>query len=198
MESKAKLLGHSIHQMLVAFPVGLLLASVAFDAVAQVLASGSMVAAAYWMLVAGILGGLIAAPFGMVDLMAVPARTRASRIGSWHAVGNVVALCLFIASWALRPGESLAPPGLAVGLSGAGALVILMTAWLGGELVSRLGVGVSPHAHLDAGSSLRGDAASPVPDAMHTPTATRMPAASPLAAPADTHAPSRGAVGPMP
>jgi uncharacterized membrane protein len=155
MESKARFLGHSIHQMLVAFPVGLLLASVAFDAVARVLASGSMVAAAHWMLVAGVVGGLVAAPFGLADLMAVPSRTRASRIGAWHGVGNVVALCLFISSWALRPGESVAPPGLAVGLSLAGAVVILMTAWLGGELVSRLGVGVSPQAHVNAGSSLR-------------------------------------------
>lgn len=196
MESKARLLGHSIHQMLVAFPVGLLLASVAFDAVAQVLSNGSMVAAAYWMLVAGIVGGLVAAPFGVVDLMAVPSRTRASRIGAWHAVGNVVALCLFIASWALRDGESVVPPGLAVALSLAGAIVILMTAWLGGELVSRLGVGVSTHAHVDAGSSLRGAAELPTHTPQQTPAATRLPAATPR--PGAPEVPASGISGPLP
>jgi uncharacterized membrane protein len=157
MESKAKAVGHSIHQMLVVFPVGLLLASVAFDALALISSSPSMVAAAYWMLAAGIVGGLVAAPFGLIDLMAVPDGTRASRIGTWHAVGNVVALCLFIASWGFRYSNEPAP-GAAVLFSIAGALVVLMTAWMGGELVSRLGVGVSPGAHLDAESSLRGAA----------------------------------------
>jgi len=155
MESKAKLFGHSIHQMLVAFPVGLLLASVAFDALSQVFVGSSMSVAAYWMLTAGIAGGLLAAPFGLIDLMAVPDRTRASRIGTWHGVGNVVALCIFISSWALRPGSDVAAPGMAIFLSVVGALFLLMTAWLGGELVSRLGVGVSSEAHLNARSSLR-------------------------------------------
>ena len=51
-----------------------------------------------------------------------------------------------------------APPTLAWGLSFAGAGLSLVTAWLGGELVDRLGVGVSQHAHLDARSSLQGPA----------------------------------------
>lgn len=179
MESKAKAVGHSIHQMLVAFPVGLLLTSVAFDALALVVSSPSMSAAAYWMLVGGIVGGVIAAPFGLIDLMAIPVGTRASRIGTWHAVGNVVVLCLFISSWALRS-STAAAPGLAVFLSMAGALVVLMTAWLGGELVSRLGVGVAPRAHVNASSSLRGPIEVPAPEHM---TGDEPPSRAPLAHP---------------
>jgi hypothetical protein len=37
----------------------------------------------------------------------------------------------------------------------------LVTAWLGGELVERLGVGVDEGAHLDAPNSLSGRAARP-------------------------------------
>jgi len=41
-----------------------------------------------------------------------------------------------------------------------GVLAALVTGWLGGELVDRLGVGVDPGANLDAPSSLSGRAAS--------------------------------------
>jgi hypothetical protein len=51
-------------------------------------------------------------------------------------------------------------------LSFCGAGLALVTAWLGGELVDRLGVGVSTNAHLDARSSLEGPA-EPPRDAAH-------------------------------
>lgn len=56
----------------------LLLASVVFDGLSFLADGTSMPAAAYWMLAAGIVGGLVTAPFGLIDLMAVPPNTRAS------------------------------------------------------------------------------------------------------------------------
>jgi hypothetical protein len=47
-----------------------------------------------------------------------------------------------------------APPVAAYVLSFAGAVLALGTAWLGGELVDRLGVGVYEDANPDAPSSL--------------------------------------------
>jgi uncharacterized membrane protein len=41
-------------------------------------------------------------------------------------------------------------------LSLAGALLMLVTGWLGGELVERLGVGVDEGANLNAPNSLTG------------------------------------------
>lgn len=161
MESKAKFMGHSIHQMLVAFPVGLLVGSVVFDLVSLFPYKPLLAAAAYWMLTAGIVGGLVAAPFGLIDLMAIPERTRASRIGSMHAVGNVIVLALFIGSWVLRPSGEVAPPTMALTLSIAGAAMVIMTAWMGAELISRLGIGVSPHANPDASSSMQGPVENP-------------------------------------
>jgi uncharacterized membrane protein len=142
--------------MLVAFPVGLLLTSVVFDGLAYVMAGPGLRLTAYWMLAAGIVGGLVAAPFGLIDLMAIPDRTRASRVGAWHGVFNLVVLCLSISSWSMRPSGEVSPPTLALVLSLAGAGLVLMTAWMGGELVSRLGIGVSVHANPDASSSMRG------------------------------------------
>lgn len=58
------------------------------------------------------------------------------------AAGNVVVLLLFAGSWWLRRDDPRTPETMALTLSAAGALLSLVTGWLGGELVDRLGVGV--------------------------------------------------------
>lgn len=157
MESKAKLLGHPIHQMLVVFPLGLLATSVVFDLVAFAFGRSSMGVVAYWMMAAGLLGGLVAAPFGWVDWNAIPKGTRAKAVGLMHGLGNVVVLLLFAASWWLRRADPEAPTMMASALSLAGAALAAVTAWLGGELVARLGIGVYDDASVDAPSSLQRD-----------------------------------------
>jgi hypothetical protein len=69
-------------------------------------------------------------------------------------------VALFAISWFLRRDNPTLPPTEAVvaGLLGAGLSVV--TAWLGGELVDRLGVGVDDGAHLDAPSSLTSQSAT--------------------------------------
>ncbi|HEX6104373.1 MAG TPA: DUF2231 domain-containing protein, partial [Gemmatimonadales bacterium] len=109
---------------------------------------------AYYMIGAGIIGGVAAAVAGWIDWFAIPQGTRAKRIGLIHGVGNVAVLGLFILSWLLRRGEATAPPTEAIVAARAGAGLALVTGWLGGELVNRLGVGVDDGAHLDAPSSL--------------------------------------------
>ena len=154
MEARAKLLGHPIHQMLIVFPLGLLGMSVVFDLI--YFANGDQVfeAVAYWMMIAGIVGGLLAAPFGLIDWLSIPAGTRAKRVGAMHGLGNVVVLLLFVGSVLLRRGEGAVPPTAAYVCSFAGVLLSLVTAWLGGELVDRLGIGVHHDANVDAPSSL--------------------------------------------
>jgi uncharacterized membrane protein len=155
MESRAKLLGHPIHQMLIVFPLGLLATAVIVDIV--YFAGGSLILAevSYYLVIAGLIGGALAAPFGFIDWLAIPRGTRAKRIGALHGIGNVVVVLAFLASALLRADLPSAPPAAAYVFSFAGAAIALATAWLGGELVDRLGVGVSDGAHVDAPSSLR-------------------------------------------
>jgi uncharacterized membrane protein len=155
MESKAKLLGHPIHQMLIVFPLGLLATAVIVDIV--YFASDALIFAevSYYLVIAGIIGGALAAPFGLIDWLAIPRGTRAKRIGAMHGGGNVVVLLLFLGSALLRAELPSEAPALAYVCSFLGAAIALVTAWLGGELVNRLGVGVSDGAHVDAPSSLR-------------------------------------------
>jgi uncharacterized membrane protein len=157
MDARAKLFGHPIHQMLIVFPLGLLAMAVAFDIVWLLRDQPGWAASSYHMMAAGVITGLAAAVFGFLDYTAIPAGTRAKRIGLLHGVGNVVVVALFAASWWQRYiGIPLEPSGAAIALGVAGALVALVTGWLGGELVDRLAVGVDEGAHVDAPSSLSG------------------------------------------
>jgi uncharacterized membrane protein len=155
MESRTKALGHPIHPMLIVFPLGLLATAVIFDILYLITdRSGFTVAAAY-AIAAGVIGGLLAAVFGLIDWLAIPAATRAKRIGAVHGIGNAVVVALFAVSWLLRAGaEGWDPSVLAMVFSFAGAALAGVTGWLGGELVYRLDVGVDEGAHPDAPSSL--------------------------------------------
>jgi uncharacterized membrane protein len=161
----AKFLGHPIHQALIAFPLGLLGGAVVFDVIAIVIGSPSLMTASFYMIAAGVVSGLIAAPFGLVDWVGIPSNTRAKFIGLIHGLGNALVLVLFAASWLMRRPDALSPSGPALGLSFAGVLLALVTGWLGGELVDRLGVGVDEGANVNAPSSLSGRPARPVSSA---------------------------------
>jgi uncharacterized membrane protein len=156
MESKIKVAGHPLHPILIVFPLGLLATAVAFDIAALVTSSNDWFHISFWIMAAGILGGLLAALPGLIDWAAIPNNTRAKAIGLWHGGGNVVVLVLFAISWLVRRAGAEVPSAGALVLSFAGLLLALVTGWLGGELVDRLGVGVDDGANLDAPSSLSG------------------------------------------
>jgi uncharacterized membrane protein len=159
MESRAKLLGHPIHQMLIVFPLGLLATAVIFDVMSYFTGASRWTEIAFYMIGAGIVGGLIAAVFGAIDFWAIPAGTRAKRIGAIHGVGNVIVVLLFAGSWLRRWENPSDASALAYLCSYAGAGLSLATGWLGGELVDRLGIGVDDGANLNAPSSLTSSSA---------------------------------------
>jgi uncharacterized membrane protein len=157
MESKAKLLGHPVHPMLIVLPLGLFIAAVAFDALYMWLGSTTFATVGYWNIAGGIIGGLLAAVFGLIDWLAIPAGTRAKRIGLLHGGANVVVVLAFALVWLSRGNAIDLAPSTTIFILEVGALLLGSVAgWLGGELVDRLAVGVDNGAHLDAPSSLSG------------------------------------------
>lgn len=157
MESKAKLMGHAINPMLIVFPLGLLAASLGFDIGYLATNNPEFATASFWMIAAGVLGGLLAAVFGLADWWAIPSRTRAKSIGLWHGLGNVIVVALFAISWWMRSNATFyVPRDSAFTLSCIGIALALLTGWLGGELVQRLGIGVNDGAHLNSPNSLSG------------------------------------------
>jgi uncharacterized membrane protein len=160
MESRAKFMGHSVHMILIVFPLGLLTTAVVFDLITLTFGGTTPPLVAYCLIAAGVIGGLLAAPFGWIDWFAIPAGTRAKSVGLAHGLTNVTVLVLFSVSWLLRNGE--APDPAALVCSFLGAALAGLGGWLGGELVSRMGVGIDKDAHLNAPNSLSRKVAHPV------------------------------------
>lgn len=154
MESKVKVAGHAVHPMLIVFPLGLLATAAIFDIITLVTSDSKWSTMAWYLIAAGIIGGLLAAIFGLIDWLAVPSNTRAKAIGLWHGGLNVLVVLLFALSWLLRRSDPATPGGLALTLSFSAVALALIAGWLGGELVERLGVGVDKGANLNAPNSL--------------------------------------------
>ncbi|MEV0805305.1 DUF2231 domain-containing protein [Micromonospora sp. NPDC050200] len=148
-------MGHGIHPMMIVFPLGLFATAVIFDILYLITdRAGFQISAAYNIGI-GVIGGLVAAVFGFIDWRAIPSGTRAKRVGAIHGVGNVVVVLLFAVSWFARASaENWEPKALALICSFVGIVLVGMTAWLGGELVERLGISVSDDAGVNASSSL--------------------------------------------
>ena len=72
MESRAKAAGHAIHPMLIVFPLGLLTTAVVFDVIYLFNDKEGFALASGYAIAAGIIGGLVAAVFGLIDWMAMP------------------------------------------------------------------------------------------------------------------------------
>lgn len=155
MESRVKLLGHPVHPVLIVYPLGLFSMAVIFDILSLIFNNRLLPTASYYMIAAGVLGGLLAAIFGFIDWLALPNNSRAKNIGLWHGLGNVTITALFALSWFLRRDNlDFVPDTTALILSFVGAALALVTAWIGGELVYRLGVGVDPGANVNAPNSI--------------------------------------------
>jgi uncharacterized membrane protein len=127
-----------------------------FDIIYICTHNGHCADVSYWMIASGIIGGLIAAVFGVIDWFGIPEDTRAKYIGLIHGISNVVVVILFIISWFMRRSNPAAPGMTAMVLGWIGIVIALFAGWLGGELVYRLNVGVDRGANLDAPNSLSG------------------------------------------
>ena len=149
-----RVMGHPIHPILVPYPIGLLTTSVIFDIIYMITGSGGWAVISFWMIAAGVIGGLLAAVFGLIDWLAIPPGTRAKAVGLLHASTNSLMVALFAIGWLLRLGAPGEPGATAIVLSFVGVGLVSLGGYLGGELVFRMGVGVSEGANLDASDSL--------------------------------------------
>ena len=144
MSTPASIRSHPIHPMLVVFPFALWTTAVVFDIMGLVTGSSVYRTVAFYNIAAGIVGAVAAAVPGIIDYFSL--RGRARRIGTYHAVLNVLALALFTASWVLRTqwgtgvvGRQSWIPELAAIV---GVALIFAAGWLGGALVYEYGTGV--------------------------------------------------------
>ena len=140
-------LGHSPHPAIVALPLGAWSFSNVCDGLAMLTGESKYDDAARLSMAAGLVGAAGAVVTGLNDYSKIPKERPSHDVATTHALGNSVAVSLFVASYVLRMRDHTAgrrPSTASRLLSIAGGGLSLYTAWLGGKLVEEMGEAVYP------------------------------------------------------
>ena len=151
MRTRASFRGHSLHQILIPFPIAFLYGAAIFDVLGVATDRPGLWATGGHLAVAGIIGALIAAAPGFVDyLQSVPPRSSAKTRATKHLGVNLTGVMLVaIAVW-IRPESTLPPDTVTLALELAAVGLITAGGWMGGTLVNRNQIGVD-HRYARAG-----------------------------------------------
>lgn len=143
MRTPASIAGHPIHPMLVPIAIGGFILSFAFDVVCIV--SGATTPnlwnqIAYYTMLGGIVGALLAAVAGLVDLLSLPPGPL-KKTALTHMGINLTVVVLYVVNAWLRHGnpDALKVPMI---LSLVAIILLVISGWLGGKMVYEAGVGV--------------------------------------------------------
>jgi uncharacterized membrane protein len=136
--------GHPFHPFVVPVPIGAFVSSLIFDILTWTQADGLpyLVDGAFWLIGIGLIGTLLAAVFGVLDLRAMPRRTRPFSIAMSHLTLNAGAAVLFIIGYAWRAGDHVELDKTRWGqlvLSAVAVALLLVAVWLGQTLTYRYG-----------------------------------------------------------
>ena len=143
VRSTAQIASHPIHPMLVPIPiacfVGALLTDIAYVVTAEIMWANFSA----WLLVVGVIFGVLAALAGLIDFLSN--RLVREQAPAWpHLLGSAVALILAFFNVLIHTRDawtSVWPLGLI--LSVLTVLILPVSGWLGWALVYRHGVGVT-------------------------------------------------------
>jgi uncharacterized membrane protein len=141
MRTPASIAGHPIHPMLVPIAIGLWIFSLVGDLIhAGGNANPAWTTVAYYCMGGGIVGALLAAVPGLIDLLSLPEGPRRTAIA--HMVINLTVVGLYAVNFWMRSG---APenPGRLIWLSVVAIALLVVSGWLGGKMVYELGVAVN-------------------------------------------------------
>lgn len=144
--STASVAGHPLHAMLVPVPIVCFTGTWLSDLVYWRTAAMQWANFSAWLLTIGLIVSILAVLFGLIDFLG-DRRIRAHGAAWIHGAGNGVALALAILDAFVHSRDaytSVVPMGLL--LSTLVVAILAVTAWNGGSLVYRHGVGVRPEA----------------------------------------------------
>lgn len=147
MRTPASISRHPIHPMLIVFPIGLWIFSLACDLIRLAGASGdAWNTVALYSMVGGLIGALCAAVPGLIDLLYYKGGTPpVKKIALTHMTINLIVVALYAINIWLRTSAldikdaSMSTPVL---LSIVGVALLFVSGWLGGQMVHVYGVGV--------------------------------------------------------
>jgi uncharacterized membrane protein len=151
--------GHPFHPMLVTVPIGAWVTSLIFDLASRFVASpGFLARGSSWLIAIGIIGAVIAALIGFLDLLLIPPGTEVSRTVLLHLSLALTVTAAYIGNLVWRHAEHGRPGAVAVGplmLSVLSLAVLGFAGYLGGKLAFRYGVRVAEEATQATGFRVR-------------------------------------------
>ena len=131
-------LGHPLHPVLTDLPVGAWTVATILDALDATSGKDTYARGADAAIGIGLIGALGSALSGLADWQSAE-DSKVKRVGLAHGLLNVTATTLFGASWFMRKGKNR---GAARALAWIGYGIVFFSAYLGGEMVYRMGMGV--------------------------------------------------------
>jgi uncharacterized membrane protein len=140
--SKAAIMGHPIHPILVTLPVAFLTTALATDLAERSTKDPFWTRASRWLIGSGLVTGLVASIVGLVDFLLID-RVHSVRAGWIHIIGNGLALFLSWRNLRMRPIKAKSVPKSGLILSALVAFILTITGWYGGQLIYKYKVAVA-------------------------------------------------------
>ncbi|MGW3356920.1 DUF2231 domain-containing protein [Streptomyces bungoensis] len=157
--------GHPFHPILVTVPIGAWVTSLVFDVASHVVhRPGFLTHSSEWLIAVGVIGALLAAMVGFLDLFAIPSGTPAFRTGLVHTTLNLLVTAAYVINFLWRYGDHTSGTGVGIGrlvLSALSVAVLGVSGFLGGKLAYRYGVRVADEATQAEGFTPHGTRRSP-------------------------------------
>ncbi|WP_432169435.1 DUF2231 domain-containing protein [Streptomyces sp. 1222.5] len=139
--------GHPFHPILVTVPIGAWVTSLVFDIASHVVHRPEFLThSSQWLIAVGVIGALLAATVGFLDLFAIPAGTPAFRTGLVHMTLNLLVTAAYVGNFLWRYGAHADGGGVGAGqlvLSALSVAALGVSGFLGGKLAYRYGVRVA-------------------------------------------------------
>jgi uncharacterized membrane protein len=140
------MLTHPLHPLTVHFPIALLFTSVFFDLLGILTGKKHFSQTGWWLLIVGLVGGAVAAGFGMwteeqVEATGVP-EAAVDRHEAFALTTLAVFAALAVVRWRTRTRWSSRDRVTYLIVAMVGLLLLGITGFYGGELVYRYGAGV--------------------------------------------------------
>jgi uncharacterized membrane protein len=152
--------GRPFHPLLAHLPVGAFVSSLIFDILTRTRAGGLpyLVDGAFWLIGVGLIGALLAAVPGLLDLRVIPRGTPAFATALAHLALNAATVVLFAIGYSWRAGDHVELDKTRWGqlvLSAVAVAFLIAATWLGVKLTYRHGVRVAGQADHDRGTTRR-------------------------------------------
>jgi uncharacterized membrane protein len=140
MRTPASIAGHPIHPMLVTIPIGLWVFSFVCDLFVLTGRTGAWSTVALYTMIGGIVGALLAALPGFIDMLSLPPGPKRTAIV--HMTINLTVVALYVINAWMRMGS---PDNFrnAFWLSLLAIALLSISGWLGGKMVYVYGIAVS-------------------------------------------------------